>query len=300
MTLLPALALPSLGAPAPAAESPRAPGGNHAVVMTYVANEGLLIAGAGEKILIDALFIEGWGRFAVPSTRNLARMREAAPPFDRVTALLLTHFDGDHFDPASVIAHLQNDPACVFLGPAQADEQLRAQPGYDAVKARVLAVPRTPAAFERTIQGRPFKAMLLEHSHEDPSRPPSSHNLGHLFSVGGVTFLHAGDTGESDPAVWRRAGLREDPVDVLILPWFFFTELPAASVRRLINDLKPKAIVLVHFPAQASPAALIPPDRTRDLPPVLSLATPMTRLVFDRQGPNLSVTTMEGTREDGP
>ena len=279
------------GAPTPAADSPRAPAGDHAVVMTYVANEGLLIAGAGEKILIDALFTEGWGRFAVPSAGNLTRLREAAPPFDRVTALLLTHFDGDHFDPASVIAHLRNDPACLFLGPVQADEKLRAQPGYDAVKARVVAVPRTPASFEHPIQERPFKALLLEHLGEDPSRPPPSHNLGHFFSVGGLTFLHAGDTGETNPAVWRRSGLGADTVDVLILPWFFLTELPAASVRRLIDDLKPKAIVLVHFGIGQS-AALIPPERARDLPPVVAMDQPMKRLAFDRRGADLMITTL--------
>ncbi len=284
-------------APAPAADSPRAPAGDHAVVMSYVANEGLLIAGGGQKILIDALFTEGWGRFAVPSAGDLARMREAAPPFDQVTALLLTHHDGDHFDPALVIAHLRNDSACVFLGPAQADAQLQAQPGYEAVKARVLAVPRTPAAFERTIQGRPFKALLLEHQNEDPSRPPPSHNVGLLFSVGGVTFLHAGDTGECDPAVWRRAGLGAEKIDVLILPWFFFTDLPAASVRRLLDDLRPKAIVLVHLPAEASAAQLIPADRTKDLPPVFAMEKPMAGLTFDRQGPDLLITAL--TRPPG-
>lgn len=298
MALMLASARPARGAP-PAAESPRAPGGDHAVVMTYIANEGLLIAGTGEKILIDALFTEGWGRFVVPSAGDLARMREAAPPFDRVTALLLTHFDGDHFDPASVLAHLRNDPACVFLGPAQADEQLRAQPGYGAVKLRVFAVPRTPAPFEHTIQGRSFKTLLLEHLDENPSRPPSSHNLGHLFSVGGITFLHAGDTGETNPAVWRRAGLGADAVDVLILPCFFLTELPAAPVRQLIDDLKPKAIVLVHFGVRQS-AALIPADRTAGLPPVFAMERPMTSLAFDRKGPDLSVTTIARPPEDAP
>jgi L-ascorbate metabolism protein UlaG (beta-lactamase superfamily) len=262
--------------------------------MTYVANEGFLISGAGQKVLIDALFTEGWGQYQIPSGEVLARMRDAAPPYDRVTVLLLTHRDGDHVDPASVIAHLRNDSACVLIGPAQVNELLQAQPGYDVVKARIFAVPRTPAVFERMVQGLRFKTVLLDHDGDSPTEPASSHNVGHLFTVGGIKFLHAGDAGAAGFEAVRRYRLAEENLDVLIAPWFLFNEQNAEITRSVVHYLKPKAIVPVHFPTRASAALLVPADRTKDLPPVFSMEKPMTALAFDRKGTDLMVTRIDG------
>ena len=77
------------------------------LTVTYVANEGFLIACDSHKILIDALF----GNFKddayyIPSDSTAALMSEAGPPFDNIDLIAVTHAHLDHFTPEIVTAHL--------------------------------------------------------------------------------------------------------------------------------------------------------------------------------------------------
>ncbi|UCG51856.1 MAG: hypothetical protein JSW58_17100, partial [Candidatus Latescibacterota bacterium] len=54
------------------------------VEITYVANEGFLVSTDTQKILIDALFDEGFGRYLTPSLLTRRKLTRAKPPFDNV------------------------------------------------------------------------------------------------------------------------------------------------------------------------------------------------------------------------
>ena len=41
---------------------------NDSINITYIANEGFLISGAEEKILIDAIFTEDWDKYHAPTS----------------------------------------------------------------------------------------------------------------------------------------------------------------------------------------------------------------------------------------
>jgi glyoxylase-like metal-dependent hydrolase (beta-lactamase superfamily II) len=101
--------------------------------VTLIANDGFLIAGGGNKVLIDAIFTEGFGQFTSPSDAVLEEMKNATPPFDNITALLVTHRHADHVDPAGAVQHLLNDKACILIAPAQVNDLLKTEPGYEEV-----------------------------------------------------------------------------------------------------------------------------------------------------------------------
>ncbi len=250
--------------------------------LTYIANEGFLITGADEKVLIDAAFTEGFGRLPTPSEDDLQKMRSAAPPFDDLTAILVTHRDPDHLDPAVVVQHLLHDPGCVMIGPAQVAERVRGVPGYEEVKNRVREVPRVPAPARHTVGGHTFLSVLLEHMGGDGSAPPESHNVGHVFTVGGLKFLHTGDTGADDVEAFRRARLAEEKIDVAIVHWAFLSGAWVKPARTVFEELEPAAILLDHLRLQAPPELRDLSAVTEGLPPVLVMDTPGQTLVFER------------------
>ena len=65
--------------------------------VTYIANSGFLLRSGGKSVLIDALFNNGFGRYAVPSNELKADMINGKPPFEKIDLFLVTHNHGDHF-----------------------------------------------------------------------------------------------------------------------------------------------------------------------------------------------------------
>jgi len=257
--------------------------------VSYIANEGFLITGADEKILIDAAFAEGFGRLPTPSGDDLQKMRSAAPPFDDLTAILVSHRDPDHLDPAVVVQHLLHDPGCVVIGPAQVAERMSGVPGYDEVKDRVREVPRGPAPARHTVGGHTFLSVLLEHMGGDGSAPPESHNVGHVFTVGGIRFLHTGDTGMDDVEAFRRARLAEEKIDVAIVHWAFLSGAWLGPARTLFGELEPGAILLDHLRLQTPPELRDLSAVTEGLPPVLVMDTPGQTLAIERDATGLKI-----------
>jgi Predicted Zn-dependent hydrolases of the beta-lactamase fold len=66
--------------------------------VTYIANEGYMLKTKHHKILIDALFTDGYAYFATPSKESLDKIMNAEAPFDSVNLCFLTHYHKDHSD----------------------------------------------------------------------------------------------------------------------------------------------------------------------------------------------------------
>lgn len=74
-----------------------------------------------------------------------------------------------------------------------------------------------------------------------------------VFQVGGLTVAHLGDLGHVLSAEQQRA---VGPVDVLLLPVGGFYTIDAAQATQVMNQLKPKIVIPMHFKT----------DRTANLP----------------------------------
>jgi L-ascorbate metabolism protein UlaG (beta-lactamase superfamily) len=186
------------------------------VTITYVGNDGFLVATGGRKILVDALHRYGL------SASSLELLESARPPFDGIDLILTTHSDYDHFDPLVVGTHLENDPQAVFVSTADVVGRVRAQfAGFDGIRGRVQAVQlERGESAQATISGIDLQAINLPHG---PSGPP---NLGFLIEVGGVTLLHTGDLVAEDvtTSYLQDYGLPEARIDVAFIPWFYLAE----------------------------------------------------------------------------
>lgn len=220
------------------------------VTATYVANEGVLLAGGGAKILIDALVDDGVAGYPTPPPEIQAKLEAAEPPFDRVDLVLATHFHGDHFGPRAVARHLAANPRARFVSTPQAVERLRQLLGESSsILARVRGV--YPAEGRRETVEHPGAAVTVLNLHHGRDRRPPVENLGFLIELGGVRLLHVGDTMATADEL-AAAGLAGEQVDAAFLPdWFVLYERWRPAVQETI---RPRQVIAFHLPSRDAPA----------------------------------------------
>jgi L-ascorbate metabolism protein UlaG (beta-lactamase superfamily) len=229
-------------APASAVSEPQAASAKAAgaLEVTYLANEGFMIAGGGRKLLIDALFRESDGNYAAPSPATRESLEQAREPFADVDAVFATHYHYDHFEAEAVAAHLTNNPQAFFFSTNQAADKLKATGKFDAVKTRVVAA--LPKEGERFQSGHRGIHVQLLNIHHGRSRPVE--NLGFIVEIAGKRVLHIGDS-EAEAAVFQKYEVVKDRIDVAFLPfWYFLNDDHKRAVR---EQIQPRHIVVMHI-----------------------------------------------------
>lgn len=219
--LKPALALLALlAAPAPGPADPRAsapPAAARAPLeLTFLGNEGFLLASGGRKVLVDALVATTHRQYVWQGAELRADLAAARPPFDGVHLVLASHFHGDHFDPVAVARHLAASPGARFVSTPDAVGRLRREAeDFAAIASRVEAVH--PSAGEvRRFPELGLEVYRLHHGHDRPQLQ----NLGFVVDVGGWRVGAVGDT-EASAAEFAAAGFPADLDVALFAAWLF-------------------------------------------------------------------------------
>ncbi|MDQ8164292.1 MAG: MBL fold metallo-hydrolase [Gemmatimonadota bacterium] len=214
------------------------------VTVTFLANEGVMLAGGGRKVLIDALFERYSTGFALAADSTRAALAAARAPFDSVDLLLFTHQHGDHFHPAPTAAHLRANSRATLVTSAQViDSMKRGAPGV-AVPPRQLVARTTPPGSRRreTINGVAVEMLGIAHPGQ---RNRGVEHLVYVVEIGGRRVLHAGD-GEFTEEVYQAFRLDTVRIDVALLPNWVVT---SAEGKRVIERwIKPRQVVAIHLP----------------------------------------------------
>lgn len=211
------------------------------IAVTYIGNEGFLIAAGDKKILIDALYRDGVPGYVVIPEQTRKKLEQASPPFDGVDLLLATHHHADHFDAQAVANHLENSPGAMFVSTEQAVAKLEKLPNWNRIQERVRKVK--PAEGER-IQvewaGIDVSTLSLHHGREVPVQ-----NLGFLVSLGNKKILHIGDTVANEEE-FKVNHLVQEKIDIAFIPFWYLTE--PDSKKAIPNAIHPRQIVVMHVP----------------------------------------------------
>lgn len=231
-------------APRGAAAAARPPGTT--LEVTYIANEGVLIAAGTTQVLIDGLHREYRPAYPFLPEPYREQIETAQPPFDEIDVILVSHMHLDHFHPESIVRHLRHNPAATFVSSQQVVGEIEKLADDASVRSRVTTItPPLKARVSTVVGGIPVELLGIGHG---PGRHATIQNLGHLVSLGGKKLLHIGDASTDDASIFDALDLDEAGIDVAFLPvWFLTSDEGAAIVRQYI---KPRHIVAIHMPAE--------------------------------------------------
>lgn len=211
--------------------------------VTYIANEGFLVASGEQKVLIDALQRGGIDRYASPPPTTLDELEGARGSFAGVNLILVSHPHRDHFHPASVARHLENNPAAQLISSLQVVEAVRHElASTGAVAARMNGTyPEGSGRSIHTVAETRLEVFRLRHENR---RNYGVQNLGLIFVVGGKKILHIGDA-EMTAQNFAPHRLPEEDLDLAFLPYWYLTSEKGREIVR--TYIRPKQVVAMHI-----------------------------------------------------
>ena len=207
----------------------------------YVANAGVMVTIDGRKFLIDAPIRDGITPYATSSAEERRRLEAAAPPYDGVSAILVTHWHEDHFSPEAIAEHLRHSQATLISSQEVVARVRRAAP--DLAASRFAAV--TPAMGTSTAVDRVpgVKVHVLRARHNPTRRWPEEHVA--FVIAGSQAILHTGDA-ELTPANF--AMLASLPkIDLAIVPYWHLLN-DTTRTQTIDGFIKPGRILGMHLP----------------------------------------------------
>lgn len=220
--------------------------------ITYVANEGFLMQSPSKKILIDALFTEGYNYFPVPPKAAENSIMEEVPPFDEINLYFLTHYHGDHCSSALVdqyltrhrdISLVASKPSIVFINGNCFDFIL-------LKKQFVELTPQLNQCLSKTVNNIPFKVYGLKHLSffkDSIDMEQNMFNVSYLINMDGINVFHSGDIMMNAFEDYLKANKKwDDKVDVAFLYYKLLDS--EADLKYVLSVLHPRYIVAMHTP----------------------------------------------------
>jgi L-ascorbate metabolism protein UlaG (beta-lactamase superfamily) len=221
--------------------------------ITYIANEGFLLSTPGKKVIIDALFKEGYGFFLTPPKTLEDSIINAIPPFDKINLFLLTHHHPDHCDPLLLTE---------FLDKQKNVPLICSEPAWDFIKEQSSLSGRfSGQIFEETppmnqsistvINGIPVKIFSLKHLSyykNGVDIDSGMFNISFLIDMDGIKVFHSGDIMKN--ALQGYIGQNKEWTDSIDVAFLYFELLDSnqSDPDYVIKMLNPKYIVLMHIP----------------------------------------------------
>ena len=225
----------------------------HQASVTYVANEAVLITNGDKKVLFDPFFHNAFGIYQLVPEDTQHAIYRGTPPFDNLTAIVISHAHGDHFSADEVLKYLQTYPKTKLIAPQQAVTELSALAGANSILHQVtsikLAFNQTPKTVD--VAGLVIDAVRIPHAGW-PGRADIENLVFRvtLKSQGtSVTVMHMGD---ADPDDDHYLGLKDHwqkrVSDTVLPPYWFYS---SAEGRDILTDiLNVKKSIAIHVPTK--------------------------------------------------
>lgn len=215
--------------------------------ITYIANEGFMIAGGDTKILIDALHRNPWA-YLNTGERIYSMILEGNPPFDGIDADIASHAHADHMTAAMHAELLGRNESVVFLSSPTACDSIKAVAGdaYAGYADRVISVDPEWSEFDIVDgNGIDFGFFGIDHagSVEEPFK-----TLATFVTLGGVSCAHLADqvAGTSEK-FYKAVDLKKRGVDIVFADRFFLADSIGQHI--LSEYIDPQYIILMHLRA---------------------------------------------------
>lgn len=225
----------------------------HQATSTYIANEAVLITNDDKKVLFDPFFHQSFGIYQLVPEDIKQAIFDAIPPYDDITAIVISHAHGDHFAADDVLRYLQNYPNTQFIAPQQAILELSKLDGATSIEEQVhgieLSFNQAPKTLD--VAGLTLEAVRIPHAgwpgRADVENLVFRVTLNHSDSP--VTIMHMGD---ADPDYEHYSPFKvhwqKRSTDTVFPPYWFYL---SAEGNYILDDmLNIKQSVGIHVPIE--------------------------------------------------
>jgi L-ascorbate metabolism protein UlaG (beta-lactamase superfamily) len=210
---------------------------------TYIANSGVLIEYNGNKVIIDALFENGKGRFVTPEDHHINKITGGKAPFDKVKLALFTHSHHDHFDGALGVELLSIQKNMKMITTPQViDTMKNVAADFSSLEKQVITYPTTGSW--KYFDGGELRVKSAYSRHSGKSNARNM-NLIFLIYLNSKKVLHLGDA-DMNLDRFKQLRLSSENIDVAFVPFWYLTGLYGAEI--VAKYINAKKIVAVHVP----------------------------------------------------
>lgn len=163
----------------------------------YLANAGVMVARGDTKVLFDPFFRKDFGYYDLVPPEMEADIFAGTPPWDGIDAIFISHYHGDHFEPAVIVDFLHQWPAVRLYAPQQAVAAflaLEEVPGESILnRVHSIELERESPALRFSMDGLLIEAVRVAHGGW-PGRHAHVENIVYRVTLDDVTtVMHLGD-----------------------------------------------------------------------------------------------------------
>jgi ankyrin repeat protein len=222
------------------------------IKVTYIANMGVLISSATKKILIDAIFNEGYDTYPATPKNIVSKMNKFEAPFNSIDLILITHIDGDHFSAPMMAEYLSTNKTVKVVCSNNTASALKKSEGYKVDTSRIVAItPELCKSVDTRVNDIKIKILRLRHDGSDGY----DENIGFIVDMDGVIVFHSGDSDGNIQRGLAVSGIQEYDsigidamkVDLAILNRGYLWNTSSPGLQIIEKYMKPKYIIPTHF-----------------------------------------------------
>jgi len=269
--------------------------GQKTLEVTYIANEGFLLTSGKDKVLIDGIFNNAYGKYHVPSTSVLTQERGALSPFDSLTVLLISHKHADHVNVDYVAEQMVKDLRSRLICPLQVSDMMKPLGNHASIKDRIIArTPAFSARFDTTIRNVGIQVMSFHH----PNDPKMEiQDVGFLVTINGFKILHTGDALNDSLDFYKNLNLAKDSIDIAFISrWYFDTEYGDEGTE-IMRYLHPKVIIAMHINTDKYTYYRNASNSIQGISPVYFMEVPMSKSIFVKDSLTSVVTDIKNIEQ---
>jgi L-ascorbate metabolism protein UlaG (beta-lactamase superfamily) len=133
----------------------------------YLGNEALLIEDQHTKILFDPFFHNNFNYYTLVPEQVRKDIFANKAPYNDISAILISHAHGDHFDANDVFRYLKSYPKVQLIAPAQAIRQIKLVADINAIQSQLHAFDLAKGQPAQSLQVNPdlyVEAVRIPHA----------------------------------------------------------------------------------------------------------------------------------------
>ncbi len=229
----------------------------------YLANEGVMVTYNNSKVMFDPLFDNSYDRYQMVPDAMRSAIMAGHTPYDGVDAIFVSHYHGDHFSAADLLALLRMQDDVRVYAPMQAVTAMHetATADDEGLLARVTGLDLDYGDSPARIDAGDIEIDAVHIPHSGwPSARTDVQNIAFRVTLEGAgTVLHLGD---ADARAVHFAGdedyWSEPQTDLALPPYWFFATEDGAEI--LDDRIGARRSIGIHVPASFRNSAEIPAE----------------------------------------